>query len=166
MEKTVKESMIEQVYAVRPQHLNSAGRLFGGKLMEWIDETASLAAVRHAGHYVVTASVDNLTFIRGVNQHEIVVLVARLTYVGRTSMEVRVDTYVEKLDGMRYPVNRAYLTMVAVDDDGRPCEVPSLKTESVGEQAEWEAGKKRSELRRKRKKEGFSSPCIIGVNGL
>ena len=70
-------------------------------------------------------------------------------------MEVRVDTYVEKLDGMRYPVNRAYLTMVAVDDDGRPCEVPGLKTESVGEQAEWEAGKKRSELRRKRKKEGF-----------
>ena len=111
--------------------------------------------VLHAGHYVVTASVDNLTFIRGVNQHEIVVLVARLTYVGRTSMEVRVDTYVEKLDGMRYPVNRAYLTMVAVDDDGRPCEVPGLKTESVGEQAEWEAGKKRSELRRKRKKEGF-----------
>ena len=52
MEKTVKESMIEQVYAVRPQHLNSAGRLFGGKLMEWIDETASLAAVRHAGHYL------------------------------------------------------------------------------------------------------------------
>lgn len=70
-------------------------------------------------------------------------------------MEVRVDTYVESLDGMRHPVNRAYLTLVSVDKNGKSKEVPRLIVESIGEQAEWEAGKKRSELRKMRMKEGF-----------
>ena len=63
--------------------------------------------------------------------------------------------YVETLDGFRHPVNRAYLTLVAVDENGRPKKVPGLIVESIGEQAEWEAGKKRCELRKQRKKEGF-----------
>ena len=65
------------------------------------------------------------------------------------------DTYVETLDGFRHPVNRAFLTLVAVDENGRPKKVPGLIVESIGEQAEWEAGKKRCELRKQRKKEGF-----------
>ena len=70
-------------------------------------------------------------------------------------MEVRVDTYLEKLDGTRYPVNRAYLTLVAVDNNGKPTKVPGLLIESIGQQAEWEAGQKRKELRIQRNKEGF-----------
>ena len=70
-------------------------------------------------------------------------------------MEIRVDSYLEKIDGMRYPVNRAYLTLVALDEDNKPRRVPRLKLETVVEEAEWEAGKKRSELRKHRKKEGF-----------
>ena len=155
MEKRVKDSVIEQVHEIRPQHLNGAGRLFGGILMEWIDEVAGLTAIRHSQSHVVTASVDNLSFLRGVSQNEIVVLIGQITYVGNTSMEVRVDTYVETLDGFRHPVNRAYLTLVAVDENGRPKKVPGLIVESIGEQAEWEAGKKRCELRKQRKKEGF-----------
>ena len=65
------------------------------------------------------------------------------------------DSYLEKIDGMRYPVNRAYLTLVALDEDNKPRRVPRLKLETVVEEAEWETGKKRSELRKQRKKEGF-----------
>ena len=81
MEKRVKDSVIEQVHEIRPQHLNGAGRLFGGILMEWIDEVAGLTAIRHSQSHVVTASVDNLSFLRGVSQNEIVVLIGKITYV-------------------------------------------------------------------------------------
>lgn len=155
MMKKVADSKVEQVYQVRPEHLNGAGRLFGGHLMAWIDEVAGLTAMRHAQHNVITASVDNLKFIRGVFQGDLVVLIGQVTYVGNTSMEVRVDTYIEKLDGTRHPVNRAYLTIVAVDSDGKPTPVPGLEIETIGEQAEWEAGKKRKELRLIRRQEGF-----------
>lgn len=154
-EKKVTDSTVEQVYQLRPEYLNGAGRLFGGQLMAWIDEAAGLAGIRHAQSDVITASVDNLQFLRGAYQKDLVVLIARLTYVGTTSMEVRVDTYVETMDGMRRPINRAYLTLVAVDADGNPTEVPRLCLQTEAERAEWEAGKKRKEMRLKRKQEGF-----------
>lgn len=153
--KRVIDSMMEQVYQVRPGHLNGAGRLFGGILMEWIDEMAGLVALRHAQTNVVTASVDNLRFIRGAYQNDLIVLIGKITYVGHSSMEVRVDTYVENVDGMRKPINRAYLTVVAIDEDGAPVEVPGLIIESESEKAEWEAAIKRRDMRKKRREEGF-----------
>lgn len=155
IKKKASESMVEQVYQIRPEHLNGAGRLFGGTLMAWIDEVAGLVGIRHSQHNVITASVDNLKFIHGVFQNDLVVLIGTITYVGNTSMEVRVDTYVEQLNGIRYPVNRAYLTLVAIDSDGNPTPVPGLRIESIGQQAEWDAGKKRKQLRIQRKVEGF-----------
>lgn len=153
--KKVSDSMIEQVYQVRPEYLNGAGRLFGGKLMEWIDEIAGLVAIRHSQTNVVTASVDNLKFIRGAYQNDLLVMIGKVSYVGNTSMEIRVDTYVEDLNGMRRPINRAYLTLVAINENGEPTEIPGIILENKGEEAEWEAGKKRKELRIQRKKEGF-----------
>ena len=135
--KKVEESRIEQVYQVRPEHLNGAGRLFGGQLMAWIDELAGLVGIRHAQQDVITASVDNLKFIRGAYLKDLIVLIGRVTFVGRTSMEVRVDTYIESIDGMRKPINRAYLTLVAVDQEGNPVEVPGLIIETEGQKAEW-----------------------------
>ncbi len=155
MEKRVSESRIEQVYQVRPEHLNGAERLFGGKLMEWIDELAGLVGIRHAQQDVITASVDNLRFIRGAYLKDMIVLIGRVTFVGRTSMEVRVDTYIESMDGIRKPINRAYLTLVAVDGNGKPVEVPGLILETEAERAEWEAGIKRREMRKQRREEGF-----------
>ena len=72
-------------------------------------------------------------------------------------MEIRVDTYVEALDGFRRSINRAYVVMVAIDEEGVPVTVPGidLSTLSMAEKAEWENGKKRYELRKKRKQEGF-----------
>lgn len=153
--KKISDSMIEHIYQVRPEHLNAAGRLFGGKLMEWIDEIAGLVGMRHSGGNITTASVDNLRFIRGAFQNDLVVLLARVTYVGNTSMEVRVDTYIEDFEGTRKPINRAYLTLVAVDDEGKPRKVPSILLETESEKAEWSAAEKRKELRIQRKKEGF-----------
>lgn len=155
MAKRVADSKIEMVYQVRPEHLNGAGRLFGGQLMSWIDEIAGLVAIRHSNTDVITVAVDNLRFMRGAYQKDILVLEGRLTYVGKTSMEVRVDTYVETLDGMRHPINRAYLTEVAVDENEKPTSVPELIIETESEKAEWEAGKRRREVRLQRKKEGF-----------
>lgn len=155
MEKAVSESRIEQVYQVRPEHLNGAGRLFGGKLMEWIDELAGLVGIRHAQQDVITASIDNLKFIRGAYLKDIIVLIGRVTFVGRTSMEVRVDTYIESIEGIRKPINRAYSTLVAIDAQGNPVEVPGLILETEAQKAEWEAGIRRREMRRQRREEGF-----------
>ena len=155
MEKAVSESRIEQVYQVRPEHLNGAGRLFGGKLMEWIDELAGLVGIRHAQQDVITASIDNLKFIRGAYLKDTIVLIGRVTFVGRTSMEVRVDTYIESIEGIRKPINRAYLTLVAIDAQGNPVEVPGLILETEAQKAEWEAGFRRREMRRQRREEGF-----------
>lgn len=153
--RRISDSMVEQVYQVRPEHLNGAGRLFGGKLMEWIDEIAGLVAMRHSRSKVVTASVDNLRFIRGAYQNDLLVLIGKVVYVGNTSMEIRVDTYIEDLEGMRRPINRAYLTLVAMDDNGMPRQIPGIILENENDKAEWEAGKKRKEFRMQRKREGF-----------
>lgn len=154
--KRVSESIVETVHMVRPNHMNAAGRLFGGMLMQWLDEVAGMVAKRHARCNVITASVDNLRFIHGAYQGEMVVIVGKVTYVGSSSMEVRVDTYVEHLeDGMRHPINRAYFTMVALDQNEKPKRVPRLILETEAEKAEWEAGEKRREMRMRRKEEGF-----------
>ena len=94
IERTVSDSRVETVHMVRPNHMNAAGRLFGGQLMQWLDEVAGLVAKRHIRGNVITASVDNLRFIHGAYQGEMVVIIGKATYVGNSSMEVRVDTYV------------------------------------------------------------------------
>ena len=104
-ERTVQDSMVETVHLIRPNHMNAAGRLFGGMLMQWLDEVAGLVAKKHSRSNIITASVDNLRFIHGAYAGDMVVIIGRLTYVGNTSMEVRVDTYVENpADGMRHPI--------------------------------------------------------------
>lgn len=123
--------------------------------MQWIDEVAGIVAKRHAMRNVITASIDNLRFIKGAYQDEMVVLVGRLTYVGKTSMEVRVDTYVEDRRGQRIRINSAYLVMVALDENDKPVQVPGLLVETESEKAEWEAAKKRREMRSQRKVEGY-----------
>lgn len=153
--KRMEDSYVETVHMVRPNDLNSAGRLFGGILMQWIDEVAGLVAKRHAKTNITTASVDNLRFLKGAYQGDTLVIIGKLTYVGTTSMEVRVDTYCENLLGERRPINRAYFTMVALDQNDKPVEVPGLLLETEVQKMEWENGKKRRINRIMRKEEGF-----------
>lgn len=154
-QKRVVDSRVETVHIVRPNHLNGANRLFGGILIQWLDEVAGIVAKRHAMTNVTTASIDNLHFMQGAYQNEMVVIVGEMTYVGKTSMEVRVDTYVENKLGVRKPINRAYFVMVALDENDKPAEVPGLILETEEEKAEWESALKRREMRSQRKVEGF-----------
>jgi len=153
--KRVSDSCTEQVQIIMPSHINGTNRLFGGQLVQWIDVVAAVVARRHSGRNVITVAIDNLYFKSGAFINNILVLIGKITYVGRTSMEVRVDTYVEDLKGIRKVVNRAYLVLVAIDDNGDPTEVPRLIIESESEKAEWQAGEKRYALRKKRRKEGY-----------
>ena len=153
--KKIMDSKVETVHIVRPNHLNGANRLFGGILMQWMDEVAGIVAKRHAMTNVITASIDNLRFIQGAYQNEMVVIIGKLTYVGTTSMEVRVDTYVENQEGTRKSINRAYFVMVALDENDKPVPVPRLLLETEAEKAEWEGAKKRRDMRNQRKVEGF-----------
>lgn len=147
--RKVSESVVEAVHMVRPNHLNGVGRLFGGVLMQWIDEVAMLVAKRHTHKNVTTVSVDNLRFLKGAHQQDVIVLVGRVTYVGTTSMEIEVDSFVEDLEGNRVRINHAYVTMVALDDHDRPTAAPRLELETEEERAKWERAKKRRELRMK-----------------
>ena len=153
--KKVSESMTEQQYLIRPTHINHYGRLFGGQLLYWIDELAGIVAMRHSGATVTTAAVDNLQFKAPAFEGDLVVLQGQVTYVGRTSMEIRVDTYTETSDGTRTMINRAYIDMVAIDEAGKPKEVPGLILETEEQQAEWNAAAKRKALRKQRRQEGF-----------
>ena len=153
--KKVSDSRTEQIQILMPAHINGYKRLFGGKLVEWIDVVAAVVARRHSGCNVTTASIDNLVFKEAAYVNSTVLLVGQMTYVGKTSMEVRVDTFVEALDKERRHVNRAYLVMVALGEDDKPMEVPGLILETEEERVEWEAGVKRHALRRQRRMEKF-----------
>ena len=153
--KKVSASYTQQQYFVRPPHINHYGRLFGGKLLEWIDEIAGIVAMRHANALVTTAAIDNLQFKAPAFAGDMVVLEGKVTYVGRSSMEIRVDTYIETLEGDHNMINRAYINMVAIDKEGNPVEVPEICLETEEEQLEYEAAKKRMEMRKQRRKEGF-----------
>jgi len=155
MIKKVTDSKTEQAYMVRSPHINGYGRLFGGQLMQWIDEVAGIVARRHSNSIITTAAIDNLNFKSAAYMNDTVVLSGKVTYVGKSSMEIRVDTYVEDINGNRRTINRAYIVMVAIDSEGNPVQVPSLELETETDKIEWEGGEKRYKLRKQRQKEGY-----------
>lgn len=153
--KKIEDSRTEQIRVVRNTDLNGFGRLFGGQLLSWIDEVAGATGRRHCGCEVTTVAIDNLYFKEGAYLNDIIVIIGRITYVGHTSCEVRVDTYRENADGTRFPINRAYFCMVCMGEDGKPAPVPALTPISPEEKMEWQAAEKRRELRLLRRREGF-----------
>ena len=156
LKKHVEDSLTEQTYLVMHRHINGYGRLFGGQMMAWIDELAGIVSKRHSESEITTACVDQLSFKHPVMLNDTLVMIGRITYVGKSSMEVRIDSYVEDLSGMRRMINRAYVVMVAVDEKtGKTKQVPGLIIETESQKAEWEGGKRRTELRKQRKIEGF-----------
>ena len=148
--KRVCDSESEMIQIVLAQHINGYNRLFGGQLVAWIDVLAGVVARRHAGRNVTTACIDNLRFRKATHINDIVVLRGRVT-----SMEIRVDTYVEDISGLREQINTAYLVMVALDENDRPVSVPPLMIETEEEKIAWEAAERRQELRKQRRIEQF-----------
>lgn len=148
---TPSYSEVQQIQAVMPIHHNARGRLFGGQLMAWIDVVGGIAAIRHSGTECTTASVDYLSFEMPIEAGSIILLKAVVTYVGNSSMEVRVDTFIENPGKQYVMANRAYLTYVALGENGKPVRVPRLTPESPEEYAEWEKGIERAAERRARR---------------
>ncbi len=153
--RRVAESRTTQVQIVMDQDINGSKRLFGGRLLEWVDVVAAVTARRHCRGEVTTAAIDNLQFRAPARVGDTILLVGQLTHVGRTSMEVRVDSFVEDLRGEQRLINRAYLVLVALDQEGKPAAVPRLIPETEEECREWEAGQRRHELRAQRRRENY-----------
>lgn len=152
MEKSVKDSYAQQVHVLTMSNLNGYNRLFGGQLMCWIDEVAAVVARRHSERNVTTASIDTLEFKRAAYANDTVVIKGKITYAGRTSMEINVKTFVEKLHGERILINEAYIIMVALDENEKPTEIPKLLLETDEEKREWENALLRKENRKKNNK--------------
>ena len=135
------------VQIVMPQHCNGYKNplLFGGQIMAWIDVIGAVAARRYTGSAVTTVCVDNLSFLKPAFLNDTVVQEASVTWTGHTSLEVRVDSMVERLDGSRELINRAYLVFVALDSEDRPVPVPAFVPETEEEKAEY----RNAEIRRK-----------------
>ncbi|MGF7011478.1 acyl-CoA hydrolase [Lachnospiraceae bacterium PF1-22] len=153
--RKVNESIVENIRIVRPNHLNGSGRLFGGTLMQWIDEVAGIVGMKHTRGNVITASVDHLDFLNPAHENDVIVMIGKGTYTGNTSMEVKVDSFVEARSGERTLINRAYFTMVALDEKDKPTSVPKLIFETEEELTEEENARKRRVVRMMRKESGF-----------
>jgi len=137
------------VQIVLPQHCNGykKPRLFGGQIMAWIDIVGAVAARRYTQRAVTTVCIDNLNFLNPAYLNDTVVQEAVVTWTGRTSLEVRVDSYVEQLDGTRKRVNRAYVVFVALDEEDNPVPVPPFTPQTEAEIREYEAAEKRRAIR-------------------
>jgi acyl-CoA hydrolase len=125
--KTVGHSAVEMAELMLPHHSNPAGVVHGGELMKMMDNAAGVVAARHSQANPVTGTVHNIRFLSPVHVGEVVLIHAKLTFVGHTSMEVRVEIDAQNLDTEeRRPAMTAHYIMVATNDNGRPVGVPPL----------------------------------------
>ena len=139
---------------VLPQHANVHGTVLGGTVMHWIDLAAAVAANRHCRKPVVTAAIDEMSFLAPILIGELALIDARLTLVDRSSMEIRVDVESENpLTGERRHTSTAFVTFVAIDQaTRRPTPVPQLVLESDAERSEHARARERRRLRLVRRK--------------
>jgi acyl-CoA hydrolase len=135
---------------------NVYGNVHGGVVMKMADDAGAIVATRHSRSIVVTVAVDSLTFLSPIYVGNLVTFTAALSYVGRTSMEVEVLVEAEDpLTGEKTHTNTAYLVYVALDEDGRPSEVPPLIPETDEERERMAKGEKRQAARLSRRREGL-----------
>ncbi len=147
--KTPSESEVEMREMVMPNHTNPQNTVFGGTVMSWIDIAAAMVSARHCGRPVVTAHISDIDFIAPIKMGYHVLIQASLNYVGKTSMIVGVKVTSENpYTGEVRTTTKAYLTFVALDDLGRPIEVPPLKLETPDEIRRFENAKKRVQMKK------------------
>jgi len=146
--RPVRESISEYSELALPNDANALGTLLGGKVMHLVDLAAAMAAMRHARRPVVTASIDSMTFLHPVHIGQLVILRSSVNRVFRTSMEVGVKVFVEDLlTGERRHTSSAYLTFVALDEEGKPTPVPPVIPETEEEKRRYEEACRRREYR-------------------
>lgn len=146
--KTAKESSVTMTELVLPNDTNTFGNLMGGRLMYWMDIAAALAAMKHCGAPVVTASVDNISFENPIKLGNVVHIEARVSRAFNSSMEVHMRVWGEDaLQQYKYQSNEAYYTFVALDPNGRSRIVPELVPETDEEKKLFEGALRRRQIR-------------------
>ncbi|MDF2606089.1 MAG: acyl-CoA thioesterase [Bacillales bacterium] len=148
------ESLTIKTSRVFPNDINNHSTLFGGSLMSWIDDIASISAARHSRKPCVTASIDSIHFIQPITQKDSVCLESYVTWAGNTSMEVFVKVIAENLlSGERKIAATSFLTFVAFDVNGKPARVPKVIPESSEEKYLHETASVRAEHRKERRQQ-------------
>jgi acyl-CoA hydrolase len=145
---TVGSAQLTMSVLMTPDMANFSGNVHGGGLLKLLDEVAYACASRYAGRYVVTLSVDQVTFREPIHVGELVTFLASVNYTGRSSMEVGIKVVTEDIRGraLRH-TNSCFFTMVALDDDGRTVPVPPRETRTDEERRRFEQGRQRREIR-------------------
>ncbi len=166
MDKTVKESEAELSRLVLPEDTNMFNNLYGGRLLEWMDNIASITAFKHCRKKIVTGSIDNLFFLSPIKLSFIVHIRSFITYVTRSTMEIEIDVSSEDLTtGEKQLTTKAFFTYVAIDDNGKPSEVPGLILSNDEEKKRFDNGLLRHENRLKSLKETKESLKQNGNTG-
>ena len=148
MDKKASESVIVMTELVLPNDTNSFGNLMGGRLMYWMDIASALAAMKHSGAPVVTASVDNISFKNPIKLGNVVHIEAKVTRAFTTSMEVHIKVWGENvIEQNKYKSNEAYFTFVALDANSKPKAVHQVIAETPGEKELYEGALRRRQLR-------------------
>ena len=146
--KYAKDSFVTMTELVLPNDTNTLNNLMGGRLMHWMDIVSAISAQKHSNRIVVTASVDNVSFSKAIQLGNVVTLKARVTRAFSSSMEVRIDVEAEDIpSGKKFDSNSAFFTFVAVDQSGRPIDVPGVIPETDEEKELYEGALRRRQLR-------------------
>ncbi len=146
--KFVKDSMVNMTEFVLPNDTNTLNNLMGGRMMHFMDIAAAISAQKHCNRIVVTASVDHVSFKKGISLGSVVTLRSFVTRSFNSSMEVRIEVWVEDLTrNTKEKSNEAYFTFVAVDQNGNPINVPPIHPETDVEKAYYEGALRRRQLR-------------------
>ncbi|HRJ28336.1 MAG: acyl-CoA thioesterase [Cyclobacteriaceae bacterium] len=146
--KFPRESFVSMTELVLPNDTNTLNNLMGGRLMHWMDIVSAIAAQKHSNRIVVTASVDNISFKHPILLGNVVTLKANVTRAFNSSMEVRIDVDAEDIpSGKKMESNSAYFTFVAVDQSGRPIDVPEIEPETEKDKEFYNGALRRRQLR-------------------
>ncbi|OUJ74890.1 acyl-CoA thioesterase [Hymenobacter crusticola] len=147
-QKPVKDSFVIMTELVLPNDTNTLNNLMGGRMMHLMDIAAAISAQRHSNRIVVTASVDNVSFQAGIKLGSVITLQAQVTRAFSSSMEVHIEAWSEDVpNGTKFKSNEAFFTFVAVDQSGRPIDVPEAVPETENEVNLYEGALRRRQLR-------------------
>ena len=148
MDKKASESLVNMTELVLPNDTNTFGNLMGGRLMYWMDIAAALAAMKHCGSPVVTASVDNISFESPIKIGNVVHIEAKVTRAFNSSMEIHMDVWGEDaIQQYKYKSNEAYYTFVSLDPNGKPRPVNKLVPETEKEVKLFDGALRRRQIR-------------------
>ena len=147
---TVRKSQVTMHELVLPNDTNNLGNVLGGRIMHLMDICAAMSSYKHARSHVVTASVDNMNFLAPAKKGFILILKSSVNYVANSSMEVGVKIEAENpFTGQIKHTASAYLTFVALDESGRPREIPDIIPETDVQLRRYKEGKDRTLARKK-----------------